>query len=325
MNRLLPAAMIFLAVAFGTIAIVLVVEALRGARRRRTLAERLQELEGILTESGNTAAANLLGRDQPLPRSLEAALARLPRVRDLQLLLQQANVGWSVQTFLILALGGGAGASLLALVLTKNLLASMALGTLGAALPYLRLRRTRTRRFRAFEEQLPEAIDLMGRALRAGHPFSAGIKMVADEIPDPIGDEFKRVYEQHRFGLALHDSLLSLLDRIELVDLRIFVTAVLIQREVGGNLAEILDKISYTVRERFKIRRQIRVHTAQGRMTGYLLAALPILTGGGFLLINREYIMTLFREPMGHLILTVILILQVIGFFWIRKVVDIEY
>lgn len=325
MNRFVPAFLIFVAVALGTVALVLVAELLRGNRQRRDLAERLQELEADLAAAGNTAAAGILRSEAPLPRLLEAALARLPRLRDLALTLEQANLGWSVQTFLLLTLGGGIGGGGAAFALTNNLLVVLVLGTLGASLPYLHMRRARTRRFRAFEEQLPEAIDLMGRALRAGHPFSAGIKMVADEIPDPIGMEFRKIYEQHRFGLSLPDGLLSLSDRIDLVDLRILVTAVLIQREVGGNLAEVLDKIAYTTRERFKIRRQIRVHTAQGRMTGYLLAALPILTTGGFLMINRDYILTLFRDPLGHMILGVILTLQLIGFFWIRKIVDIEY
>jgi tight adherence protein B len=149
--------------------------------------------------------------------------------------------------------------------------------------------------------------------------------MVADEIPDPAGTEFRRVYEQNRFGLALQDALLSLGDRVGIIDLRIFITAVLIQREVGGNLAEILDKIAYTIRERFKIRRQIRTHTAQGRMTGYLLAGLPIGTGLVFLLLNPEYMLTLFRDPLGHFFIGVGVFLQIIGFFWIRKVVDVEY
>lgn len=325
MNRFIPAAMIFAAVAFGTVAIVLTVELLRGTRRRRTLTERLQELEADLAESATTNTPGILRSEAPLPRLLEAAFARLPRLRDLALTLEQAQLGWSVQTFLLLTLGGGVAGVLMGFALTRNFLPVLTFGALGASLPYLHLRRVRKKRFSAFEEQLPEAIDLMGRALRAGHPFSAGIKMVADEIPDPLGMEFRRVYEQHRFGLPLPDGLLSLSDRITLVDLRIFVTAVLIQREVGGNLAEIMDKIAYTTRERFKIRRQIKVHTAQGRMTGYLLALLPILTTLAFLAINRDYILTLVRDPLGHLIIGVILSLQVIGFFWIRKVVDIEY
>jgi tight adherence protein B len=325
MNRFIPAILIFAAVAFGTISLVLLAELLRSTRRRRTLTERLQELEADLAEAAPTTAPGILRSEAPLPRSLEAAFARVPRLRDLALTLEQAQMGWSVQTFLLLTLGGGLGGVLMALAMSGNFLVVLTFGALGASLPNLHLRRVRKKRFSAFEEQLPEAIDLMGRALRAGHPFSAGIKMVADEIPDPLGIEFRRVYEQHRFGLSLPDGLLSLSDRITLVDLRIFVTAVLIQRDVGGNLAEIMDKIAYTTRERFKIRRQIRVHTAQGRMTGYLLAALPVLTTLAFLMINRDYILTMVRDPLGHLIIGVILVLQVIGFFWIRKVVDIEY
>ncbi|MGH7549943.1 MAG: type II secretion system F family protein, partial [Gemmatimonadota bacterium] len=191
-------------------------------------------------------------------------------------------------------------------------------------LPYMYVRRRKTKRLRAFEEYFPEAIDLLGRAIRAGHAFSTGLQMVADESPQPIGMEFRRVFEEQKFGLSLEDSLLALADRIELLDMRIFVTAVLIQREVGGNLAEILDKISYTIRERFTIERQVRVYTAQGRFTGYLLAALPLGVGFLIYMLNREYMTILWERPVGRLLIAVAVVLQVIGFFIIRKIINIK-
>jgi tight adherence protein B len=160
--------------------------------------------------------------------------------------------------------------------------------------------------------------------LRAGHPLSSGFKMAADDGPDPVAGEFRRVFEEQRFGMPLQDSLLAMADRINLVDVRILVTAILIQREVGGNLAEILDNLSAVVRARFTIRRQIRVYTAQGRMTGYLLAALPLILFTLLYAINGQYMSILFTDPIGKVLVTVAIVMQLIGFLWIRKIIKIE-
>jgi tight adherence protein B len=148
--------------------------------------------------------------------------------------------------------------------------------------------------------------------------------MAADDSSEPIAGELRRVFEEQRFGLPVPDSLLNMADRVGLMDVRILVTAILIQREVGGNLAEILDNLSKVVRERFTIRRQLRVYTAQGRMTGYLLAALPLLLFAILWNMNADYMRILFTDPIGKLVVVVALVMQVIGYFWIRKVVDIE-
>jgi tight adherence protein B len=164
----------------------------------------------------------------------------------------------------------------------------------------------------------------MGRAIRAGHPLSSGLKMVADEAAEPIAGEFRRVFEEQRFGMPFDDTLLGLADRVPIVDTRILVTAILIQREVGGNLAEVLDKISSVIRDRFQIRRQIRTYTAQGRMSGYVLGALPIVVGSVILALSPDYMLTLFREPIGRLMLGAAAVLQVTGYMWIRKITNIE-
>jgi tight adherence protein B len=148
--------------------------------------------------------------------------------------------------------------------------------------------------------------------------------MAADDGPEPVASELRRVFEEQRFGLPLQDSLLGMADRINLVDVRILVTAILIQREVGGNLAEILDNLSKVVRARFTIRRQIKVYTAQGRMTGYLLALLPFMLFGLLYTINPEYMSVLFTDPIGKILVGVALVMQLAGFFWIRKIVNIE-
>ncbi|HEM46914.1 MAG TPA: hypothetical protein ENO23_07705, partial [Alphaproteobacteria bacterium] len=205
-----------------------------------------------------------------------------------------------------------------------NVLYMLVGAALGSAGPYMYVKRRKRQRVEAFEEGFPEAIDLLARSIRAGHAFATGLKVVAEEAQDPVASEFKTVFEEQKFGLPLEESLLGLADRIDLVDIRIFVTAILVQRDVGGNLAEILDKISYTIRERFMIQRQIRVYTAQGRMTGYLLAVLPIIMGFLIFMLNPEYMSILWEEAVGRLLIAAAFVLQIIGFIVIRRIVDIE-
>jgi tight adherence protein B len=182
----------------------------------------------------------------------------------------------------------------------------------------------RSVRFKRFEEQFPEALDLLARAIRAGHAFQTAMGMVADEMPDPVGPEFKKTFERQNFGLPLRDALNELSERLSILDVRFFVTAVLIQRETGGNLAEILDNLAHVIRERFKIRRQIRVHTAHGRFTGYVLLALPAALGIALYFINPDHMNLLFREHMGQMMLLASIVMQIVGFLWIRKVIKIE-
>ncbi|MEJ2503816.1 MAG: type II secretion system F family protein, partial [Gemmatimonadota bacterium] len=169
------------------------------------------------------------------------------------------------------------------------------------------------------------AIDLIARGVRAGHPLSAGLGMVAEEAPEPLASEFRITFEEQRFGLPFEEALMGLGDRVEVMDVRIFLTAILVQRVVGGNLSEILEKIAETMRARFNLRRQVRVYTAQGRLSGYSLAALPILVGLVISVINPGYMHTLFYDLLGRALLAGAVTMQLIGFLWIRKIVDIRY
>jgi tight adherence protein B len=225
---------------------------------------------------------------------------------------------------LILSVGMAVALGIMTLTLTQSVIGSIIATLIGALLPNMYVRRKRTSRLNAFEEFLPESIDLVGRALRAGHPLSAGLKMAADDGPEPVAGEFRRIFEEQRFGLPLQDSLLGMADRVNLVDVRILVTAILIQREVGGNLAEILDNLSAVVRARFTIRRQVRVYTAQGRMTGYLLSALPLIIFLLLYALNRQYMSILFTDPVGKILVGTAISMQLIGFIWIRKIIKIE-
>jgi tight adherence protein B len=239
-------------------------------------------------------------------------------------LIDQSGAKTGVSTILLASIAlGGALAFLVAALLRESW--GMVPGfALGAAIPFLVLMRKRTLRLRRFEEQFPEALDTLSRAIKAGHAFTTAMGMVADEAPDPIGPEFKKTFDEQNFGLPLKDALSNLAVRASLLDVRFFVTAVLIQRETGGNLSEILENLAYVVRERFKILRQVRVYTAHGRMTGYVLLALPAALAVALKFINPEHIDLLFTERMGRMMLVGVAVMQTIGYLWIRKIVSIE-
>lgn len=321
-HALAGALLVFAAVALGTLTLVLLAEWLRERARMRGVDEQLRRLA---TEGSAAAgAASVFRAGEQLPRWLQPLARRLPHLKDVELRLEQAAVDWSVQTYVLLSVGFAVALGLGTFIATGSLLLGLPLAVAGGLGPHLYVQHRRTRRLQAFEEQLPEAVDLLGRAIRAGHPVSAGFKMVAEETPDPVAVEFRRVFEEQRFGLAMEDSLLGMADRIPLVDVRIFVTAVLIQREVGGNLAEILDKLSYVIRQRFSIMRQLRTYTAQGRMSGYILAALPIFLGLVLFVINPENMIRFIDAPLGRVLMLVALVMQTLGFLWIRKIIQIE-
>lgn len=182
----------------------------------------------------------------------------------------------------------------------------------------------RTRRLRQFEEHFPDALDLLGRAVRAGHAFTTGLEMIAKESAEPIAGEFRTAFDEQNFGLPLRDALLNLTDRVPLIDVRFFVTALLIQKETGGNLAEILDGLAHVIRDRFRIYREVRTRTAQGRLTAAILIALPPFLMAALAVLNPSYIGILFKDPKGVTVLTVAAFLQVIGTGILWKIIHIE-
>jgi tight adherence protein B len=208
---------------------------------------------------------------------------------------------------------------------TGTVLVSLLLAVLAVFAPYFFVRWKADQRTKRFEELFPEAIGLIIRALRAGHGFTTGLAMVADELAEPVGPEFRLVYDLQNFGMPLEEALTSFARRVPLLDVRFFVTAVLTQRDAGGNLAEVLENISAVIRDRFKVKRQVRVVTAHARLTGFVLAGLPPVAAIAILVIAPEHMKILWRDPIGVRLLLVAVILQVIGAFAIRKIVDIEY
>ncbi len=315
----------FVAVALGVVSLVLLWEGVRQWSRQRRIGRELRKLSGQGSSSGSGRRDSLLREVADAgPAWLEPLALRLPHRHDLVHFLAQADVGWSVGTFLMLTVGLAAAVGLALLVSVGGWLPPLLGAVVGALMPYQFVARKRKQRFARFEEYFPEAIDLLGRAIRAGHAFSTGLRVVAEESPEPISTEFRQVYEEQKFGLPLSESLLALSDRMALLDVRIFVTAVLIQVESGGNLAEILDNLAYIIRERFRFRRQLRVHTAHGRMTGWVLASAPFVAGAGMFMLNPEYMRVLFEEPLGRLMLVMAAGLQIVGFVSIRRIMDVD-
>jgi tight adherence protein B len=316
----ITALLIFFAVALGTISIALLVEWFQERRRQR---EALRQLRAFTNEEMDEGGVLSL-RDGELPRWLRPLAARVPAFQDLDLMMEQGGMKGHLPLFLMASIGLPVGLGLATLAITRFWPAALLAAVIGGAIPYAVVRRRRNKRMYAFEEQLPDAIDLLGRAIRAGHPLSAGMKMVADETQEPVSGEFRRTHEENRFGLPFEDALLAMADRVSLIDVRILTTAILIQREVGGNLAEVLDNLSNIIRVRFTIRRQLRVYTAQGRFSGYVLGALPIAVCLAIYSLNPSYVKLLFTDPLGKLLVLTAVIFQIAGFLWIRKIVNIE-
>ena len=216
------------------------------------------------------------------------------------------------------------GTTVIVGLFTPMLLVGLLIGICVGLIPYGVVMYLRQKRLRAFEERFPEALDLLGRAVRAGHAFTTGLEMIAKESPDPIASEFRTTFEEQNFGLPLRDALLNMTERIPSIDVRFFVTALLIQKETGGNLAEILDGLARVIRDRFRIYREVRVRTAQGRLTAGILIALPIFMMLVLMVMNPNYMGVLFHDPKGMLALTVAGIMQVIGSLVIWKIIHIE-
>jgi tight adherence protein B len=265
-------------------------------------------------------------RDEVLSRipAFDTFLRRSERVSNLQKMLAQGNVDVRAGNFLMVCAVSAIILAVIAFAAGGNVAFGWAGALLGFFVPYAYASHMRTKRFQKFEEKFPEAIDTLARAVRAGHAFTTALEMIANEVSEPVAGEFRQLYEEQKFGLPVRDALLNLADRIPLVDIKFFVTAVMLQRETGGNLAEILDNLSYVIRERFKILRQVRVHTAQGRLTMVLLMAVPPTIVVVMTILNPGFIRPLFTDPIGHALIVGGITLQTLGYFFIRRIIRIQ-
>ncbi len=238
--------------------------------------------------------------------------------------LYQANLNWTAGVLILMSGVCFVIPTYLIYLRYGALILSMLIGLLLGSAPLVFVLQKRRRRFTQFEQDLPEALDLMVSSLRAGNSLVSAMRLVAHESPDPIGGEFRICFDEQNYGLELRTAMENLITRVPLQDLRIIVTAILIQKESGGNLAEVLDKASYLIRERFRLRRQVRVHTAQGRLTGWILSLLPVVLGIALYLVSPETISVLWTRSIGVKLLYTAAGMTIAGALIIRKIVNME-
>lgn len=288
-----------------------VVERLKGGRSGAT------HEKGLDFEAFRKQTAEATG-------TLARAFTRLSFTNRLQRTLEQANLPWSAAQTLV-NLTAVASVTLAAL-LTFQVSIVVCGGIVAAIyiLPLLYMRRRCRKRLKRLSEQLPDVFELLSQSLRAGNSLASAMQLVAKELPDPAGTEFARVFHEQNLGLKIEDALRNLADRVDVLDVRFFVTAVLIQRQIGGDLAEVLDKISAVIRERIKLFGTVQALTAEGRLSGYVLLALPVLVAGVLYYINPAYISVLFTDPTGKMVLTAAIVMQLLGWAMIKKIVNIR-
>ncbi|MCI0358615.1 MAG: type II secretion system F family protein [Planctomycetaceae bacterium] len=278
-----------------------------------------------------TGAAAPMGKDKKEAALLSSPLNDGPSLIEeyikqwfnLRAFLQQADVPLTPSKFIFISLAMGVAGMVIVPIVQLPLFMAP-LGAILALLPLGALLFKRKRRLAAFAKQLPEALELISRALRAGHSLASGFKLVADEMDPPVAKEFGRCYEAQNLGIPLDEAIEEMTERVPNLDLRFFATAVVLQRQTGGDLAEILDKIGYLVRERFKIWGQIQALTGEGRLSGVVLLSLPPVLFVVMWRLNPNYCMALFTDPMGHQMLVGAILMQIIGALVIRKIVNIK-
>ncbi|MGA1081046.1 MAG: type II secretion system F family protein [Steroidobacteraceae bacterium] len=293
-----------------------------GARVRRRLQDRLGDL-GSVDEDGPRASIlrqKYLRELSPLERVLET----LPGMERLGVIIEQAGASYRAYRVLLLAVllavVGGFAAWVFSRVLAFALIGAVA----AFMIPFLKIWQDRAARIAKFEEQMPEAIDVMKRSLKAGHPFVQSLKFVADDMDAPISDEFEKTFSDINYGSEVKTALLALMERMPSVSLMSFVTAVLVQRETGGNLAEILERISNVIRGRFKFFRRVKTLSAEGRLSAWILALVPLGLFAMISVTTPDYLPRLINAPKGHLLVGGAVVLGAVGILWIRKILRID-
>lgn len=304
--------------------VVQVVADLRAAPKRKIT----DRLKGRSSARGSQAARvtfeDLRKQTPRVQGAMGAAIARMRMTERLQALLEQANVRWSAPQLVLNLTLVASGVLATLMVLKLPLLASLGAALAVYLLPVLYLIQRRRRRMNRMIAQLPDVFELLSQALRAGHSLASGMQLVANEMPEPAGTEFGRVFHEQNLGLKIEDALQNLANRMDILDVRFFVTAVLIQRQTGGDLAEVLDKISDVIRDRIKLHGTVQALTAEGRLSGYVLLALPVLVFLAMLRINYDYAMVLVTHPTGQMMATFACVMMIMGWVMIKKIINIK-
>lgn len=314
---------IFLAVFFLVLAIYLNVTLYKESPKtelRRRLRHLAHAKEGQSRGISDELRAEIVKETKPAERFLTA----IPILRRLDRRIDRSGINTTLSAFLLITAALGIAGFVVIFIIFKNLLLSVAVGLLLLVAPFIFLEVKKREREQKFTELFPDALAMISRSIRSGHSFTSAIQLVGTEVSDPVGSLFKTAYDQQLLGLRINETLENMNERIDSLDLRFFTTAVAINSEVGGNFAEILDKLGETIRDRIKVRRQLRVHTAQGRMSGYILAILPIVMFFVMDTMIPGYQKTLLHDDTGFKLLILAAVMQVVGFLIIRRIINIR-
>jgi len=297
---------------------------LRGTEAKK-IAQRLRDSSGRMTnDRSNDIRESIIRRSQTPTTAITQALANLRFAANLQTMLEQANIQWTATTFMVNLLGLSAAGYITCYFLHVPLWITISVPVALLILPIIYVFVRRNMRINKFMHQLPDVFELMSQALRAGHSLASAILVVSQQMPDPVGTEFARVFHEQNLGIKIEDALKSLGRRIALMDVRFFVTAVLIQRQTGGDLAEVLDNISGVIRDRIKLFGTVKALTAEGRLSGWVLLALPVVVFILEMVINPDYANILLEEPLGQYMLIGAGVAQLLGLAMIQKIVNIK-
>jgi tight adherence protein B len=321
-SLLIMSVLVFVTVLLTIEGLVIIWQSKRGATARK-LEQRLNALAASLDRSGRARVLkqNVLSE---LP-AIERLFLRMPRAVRLQRSIHQAGLDWTVSTLVLVT--GTIGIAVFVCITSlahQSVLAGALLATLAATIPFLYVAHRRGRRLRKIEQQLPDALDLMVRALRSGHAFSSGLQMLGEEMADPVATEFGIVHDEVNFGVSLQQALTNLSVRVPSTDLRYFVVSVMIQRESGGNLAEVLTNLSRLIRERLKLRSKIRVLSSEGRLSAWILGLMPFFIAGVMNIMNPDFMSPLWTDPIGISIVKYMLIMMAVGVLILVKIVKIR-
>jgi tight adherence protein B len=292
--------------------------------KRARLQKRLSE--ALLHSSHTEDVEIILARNELMSEipMVNRFLVNVQGALHLKRMLDQADLHITPSKLVMFSVMSGMLAAMAIGVVSQSIVLMIVAGLFAATLPFLYVLFKRRQRFNMFLELLPDALDLVSRALSAGHAFSEALHMVATEMPEPISGEFQKTYEEQNLGLSLKLALENLTQRIPLLDLKMCVTTIMIQRETGGNLAEILEKVAYTIRERFRIMGDLKTLTTSSRMSAWLLCGLPIAVSLVITVMNPEYMSILWKDPRGHVLIAIALFMQLTGMLIVRKILNIK-
>jgi tight adherence protein B len=328
MNNILTGGFFPIFAILAFVAVVLLVEGMymmwnsyKGPEAKK-IEQRLRALSA--GSDSSERAAVLKNRMLSNVPSMERLLLRIPRINNLDRFLLQSGLEWTVAKFLAISLLFSAMAYVMLSYLSLPPLIQLGAALVAALLPFAYAQWKRSRRLRKLEQQLPDTLDLIGRAMRAGHALPSGLQMAGDEMADPIAREFRVTHDEINFGVSMQQALTNLSERVPITDVRYFVVAVLIQREAGGNLTEVLDNLSKLIRNRLKFHAKVKVLTAEGRMSAWVLGLLPFALAGLLNLVNHDFISVLWTDPAGIKITKIVVGMMAVGALWLYKLVQIR-